>query len=136
MANMEEEEEERIKDQGELVRKLKFLLCCGEAEKITEQEEEEEVAKLKGLKEELGQDNEKKEELTEESLNYCMGENKVTDCGVLTEYGHGIAFCNLACAKNYSRVRSEAELGLEECSSSSSSSPNPSSSLSLSLPFD
>ena len=116
MTNMEE----RIKEQGDLVRKLKSQKA--EKKKITE-----EVAKLKGLKEELGQDNEKKEagkELTEESLNYCMVGNKVTDCGVLTECGHGIVFCDYVCAKNYSRarVRSEAGLGLEVTSSSSSSS--------------
>ena len=117
MTNMEE----RIKEQGDLVRKLKSQKA--EKKKITE-----EVTKLKGLKEELGQDNEKKEagkELTEESLNYCMVGNKVTDCGVLTECGHGIVFCDYVCAKNYSRarVRSEAGLGLEVTSSSPSLSP-------------
>lgn len=103
MANMEEQGDD-------LARMLKFLLCCGEAEKITE--------------EELGQANEKKEagkELTER--NYCIG-NKVTDCGV--EYDHGIVFCNPVCAKNYFRVRSEAGLGLEVTSSSFSSSSLPS----------
>ena len=112
MTNMEE----RIKEQGDLVRKLKSQKA--EKKKITE-----EVAKLKGLKEELGQDNEKKEagkELTEESLNYCMG-NKATDCGVLTECGQGRVFCDYVCAKNYSRVRSEAGLGLEVTSTSSPS---------------